>query len=601
MNRWTKRTRGIIAMVGIVSAAVATVGITPSLAGWTRQEYVHGAASTLDCGSTGSFNTQAWGQMIAGGVAGHPLDSHLAGLLGVTTTSGNPHSSASGGSGSGVLSYLGNDAWASDLAIGALNSIDLGAGVTIPLGADLGADTQYARATRGGLAIGASGALTSLGGGAVELSSPTSATPGTGSLSLGTALSATIGKELAGRATQLANASVSIGALGSTAQLDSCAVIWQKLTEASAVARNYVLAKLGMQFTSSLVSQDLNTAVTGAVGTLGTTLNGLQTTASNVVDTTVNGALTGVLGATSGIVSLTQGGPTAVKVGVTFDMTPVLALLNSTIGTGGPVTINLHTGEIDVNLAALGGFASLNGLPANTNLLGSHALSNLTADVVSLINTFLTTTVNSAITAAITAAHVQVSITTSIHAVVHILVPLSIDVATVDVEVAGSLGQFLQPATNGVPTVSVTKTDVLGVSDTLSALGINLDGILSPVITALTSSVTGTIVPALVTDVLTPLLSTATSAASTAVTNLATGTLVSGILTSLGGVVTVIGHAIDLTVNAQPDAAGPVGSPEATTSGEYFESALHIGVLDTVDNSSALSLFFGSSAVGPNS
>jgi hypothetical protein len=62
----------------------------------------------------------------------------------------------------------------------------------------------------------------------------------------------------------------------------------------------------------------------------------------------------------------------------------------------------------------------------------------------------------------------------------------------------------------------------------------------------------------------------------------------------------VIGDAVQLTVNAEPDQANPVGSPETPVAGEFFESALKIGVLTGVGGTSALDLFLGSSAVGPN-
>ena len=87
---------------------------------------------------------------------------------------------------------------------------------------------------------------------------------------------------------------------------------------------------------------------------------------------------------------------------------------------------------------------------------------------------------------------------------------------------------------------------------------------------------------------------------TSAITTLNTTTL-APVYAALGGVVTVIGQALEVTINAEPDVAiGSVGAPETPVAGKFFESALHVGVLDTVDGSSALSVFLGSSAVGPN-
>jgi hypothetical protein len=65
-------------------------------------------------------------------------------------------------------------------------------------------------------------------------------------------------------------------------------------------------------------------------------------------------------------------------------------------------------------------------------------------------------------------------------------------------------------------------------------------------------------------------------------------------------VVDVIGDAVQLTVNAQPDQPNAVGYPQAPVPGRFFESALQVGVLNGVGGTAVLSLYLGSSSVGPN-
>jgi hypothetical protein len=590
----TRKTKALLALVSSVAVMVAAFGVAPSLAGWTRTEYDHGPVAPLNCSSGTPYTTTSWAQEIAGQVAGIPLDSHLAGVLGLTATSGTPHSTATGGAGSSGLTYLGSDAWDSDLQIGALDSISLGAGVSLPLSQNTGAETQFARATTTGVATGASGAITTGGGGLVTLQTPTSTTPGVGSVGLDSALSATVGDELAGNASELSDASLDIGALGSITTLDSCNALWQGMTDAASVVRSYVLSKLGLDFSSSAVSE-VATDATNAVGAVGTSLNTLQPNGTIVSTGAVTTALTNAISSTTSPLGLTIGGPTSVTTGVSFNLAPALSVLTSTI-TDGPVSLNLSTGQVSVDLAALAGYASLNSLPANTRLINSTTLASLTTDINDAIDTAVTGTLETAIVDALDSATVTVGVTTDVKLV-------GIDAATLTMTISGSADQFLDPGTAGEPTVSISKADVAGAAGLLAIplglLHLSLDDVLSTVTSNLVAPLDADLVPAIASAVLTPVLTTATSDVSSAMTTLENTTLAPA-LAALGTVVGVLGDALEITVNAEPDVAGSVGAPETATTGEYFESAVHIGVLDTVDSSSTLGLFLGSSAVGPN-
>jgi hypothetical protein len=114
----------------------------------------------------------------------------------------------------------------------------------------------------------------------------------------------------------------------------------------------------------------------------------------------------------------------------------------------------------------------------------------------------------------------------------------------------------------------------------------------TPLLTGLVPAIAGV----LQTNVLTPATADVTSAVGT----LASTTL-APVFATLDSVVDVIGKAVQVTVNAQPDQPGGVGYPEPAATGEVFESALAIGVLDLKPTSSpTLGLYLGSSAVGPD-
>ena len=601
----SRRMKSVIAVATSAVAMLVAVGITPSLASWTDTEFDHGAVAPLDCATSADFTTQAWGQELAGQVAGIPLDNHLAGALGITVNSGIPKSSATGGAGSAGLTYLTNDAWASNLQVGALNSIDLGAGVTLPIGQNLGVETQYGRATTGGVATGASGAVTTSGDGLVSLDTPTSATPGVGSVSLGSALSSIVGTQLSGDVTQLANASLTVGALGSTTQVDSCNALWQGQTDAAAVIRHYVLAKLGLTFDSSLIGTatstalgSVNTVTKASNATLATALNSLQPLGA-VTGTTLNSVtstLSGLLPASLGGFGVSLGSPTTVQVGVTFDPSSVLSLLNSTL-TAGPVSINLATGEIDADIAGLGSL-DLNALPPNTNLITPAMLTTLTTDLTTAIANFVTNTIAPALSATLNSAHVTVDIASQV--ALDLGLAGTFNVVALGITASGSLGNFLQPATYGEPTVGATVTsDATGpVLTLLGDLGLNLSTLTGALTGDLSAGAVSTVLGLVDSGVLAPVLTNATTAVAAAVNSLQTA--LSAVSASLGTVVGVLGDAVQLTVNAEPDQANPVGSPETAVAGEYFESALKIGVLNGVGGTSALDLFLGSSAVGPN-
>jgi len=587
-----RRGKAIVAIVSASAVAIAGFGIAPSLAGWTRTEYANGPVSSLNCATGTSFTTNAWAQEIAGQVAGVGVDPSLAGVAGISVQSGSPHSTVTNGLGASGLSYLGGDAWDSALVAGALNSISLGASLTLPLSQNTGAETQFASATKAGVATGASGAITTAGGGLVSLQSPSASTPGVGSIDLESALSATLGQKLGAAAGNLADASLSVGALGSETSLDSCDSLWQGMSDAASVVRSYVLARLGLNLTSPLVGTtvtDATTAVTGLTGTL----NLLQPAGTAVTATSVLTALTNAIqNTTSPLFTLGQTGTPLITLGMTFNPATAESVLTSTT-TVGPVSINLATGTITVDLAQLSGFSSLNSQPVNTKLLSAAALSSLVGDIDSAISAAITVTLKNAILTTLNSATVVAMVNTQ-------LTLAGIPAANLTVTISGTAAQFVNPGANGEPTVGTATVDLSSTALTLLLGALNLNTVLGTILGNLVSPLLADLVPALAVAVVSPVLSSAGTDVASAIATLNATTL-APVYSAFGAVVTVLGQAVEVTINAQPDApAGAVGSPEPATTGELFESALQIGVLDTVNSSSTLSLFLGSSAVGPD-
>jgi hypothetical protein len=594
-----RKTKAIIAVVSSVAAVVAAIGVVPSLAGWTHTEVDHGSLASLGCSTPGTFASQAWGQEIAGEVANISLDSHLAGVLGITVNSGIPSSTAIGGAGTHGLTSLGNDAWSSDLQVGALNAIDLGAGVTLPISSNLGVETQYGRATSTGIATGASGAVTTAGDGLVSLGTVDSSTPGVGSIDLDTALSAAIGNKLGGDVSELADASLDVGALGSTTSVDSCNDLWAGLSDATQVARKYVLAKLALNFSSAAVGAAVTDTKT-SVNTLQTQLNGLESNGSLLGLGTVTSALTTAISSSTSLVGVSIGAPTTATASVTFDLSSVLNDLTGSVSDG-PVTVNLGTGAVTVDLAKLYDISrtDLNGLGPNTSLLSPALVTALEGDAVGAITGFLNGKLQTDLTAVLDAASVDVEVAT------HIKV-IGIDTASLDIHITGSLGQFVDPAHNGGnPTIVVDPAvPVAGAATALAlvlgTLGISLTALLSDVTSGLVTPLLTGLVPAIAGVLQTNVLTPATADVTSAVGTLASTTL-APVFATLDSVVDVIGKAVQVTVNAQPDQPGGVGYPEPAATGEVFESALAIGVLDLKPTSSpTLGLYLGSSAVGPD-
>jgi len=189
----------------------------------------------------------------------------------------------------------------------------------------LGAVNQAAIARSSGSAVGASGAVTDSGAIAVDGQNDVPAANAT--LDLGGLLASTLGAGLGA----LTDADLNVGALAASAK--------QASGHNGKQSGDYRIAQLTLSLKSPLLS--------GVLGTVTPQLTGLQGQ--------VNGAI-GTLGLLGGLVTISD--------------LPDFAM-DTTLGGTGPVSVNLTTGAITVNVEALlqSLGLDLNNLPPNTELM----------------------------------------------------------------------------------------------------------------------------------------------------------------------------------------------------------------------------------------
>lgn len=596
MNIRSVRSR-LVAVAGVLATALAAAfAISPASANWQDVEYDHAPVTAMNCSSGTGFDTSAWGRVLSGTLGSIPLDPVLA-VRGITASNLAP-STASVASGASPSTALGNDAWSSALDVHALSALAVGAGVTLPLNSGTGIYTQYARATAAGQSTGASGALTSAGGGLVSLDAPTGTPPVIGELSLSTILDAVVAEELgAGLADRLADLGVEIGAVGAKADSDACAAAWSSTADpASFIDRDYLLSSIGLRLKSSILGA-LTGAVAGSMTSTETTLDALLAPGTSITGAalgTLTSALTPILSINVLGIPLSSGGVSSVKIGVDFDLQPVRDLLSGVL-TSGAVRIDLATGTISADLAGANGLVDLNTLAPNSPLLTPTTVTKLVQDVTDAVGGLLSGPVASALSTAVYNARVTVEVVAGLKA-------LGITVIDLAIGLDGTLGAFTGASGYGVVTPAVVATALPNLLSVLDPLGlglINVNGLLSGVSSSLAGPLVSTFVPALAGAVLNGVLSSAQAAVASSLDQLSTTTL-PPLFAEFTPVFTLLQRVLTVTVNAQPDQPGSVGFPDGTVPGRYFVSAVKVGVISPSTADSLLALFFASASVGPN-
>jgi len=254
-------------------------------------------------------------------------------------------------------------------------------GVPIPLTiADAGVISQYAQASQAGSSRAAAGAVTDQG--AIDLD-PTASAPE----SLTFDLSNLLGDDIT---SSVANATLTTGVNTATANLEA----------GGAAQGDYNIAGLQANLTSPVVA-DLSNSILASVTDLEGTVD------ENLGD---GGSLSTGLTATLGTLGVVD-----VAVNADVDLAPTVQNVieeNNILGADGPVQVNLSTGVISVDIAAVleANGRDLNDLAPGEQIINSELVDFITADVDELVNGLLSE-VQDAVTTALQSTDLTVSAT----------------------------------------------------------------------------------------------------------------------------------------------------------------------------------------------
>lgn len=574
------------AAVGLVVATLAPATMTD--AAWTDQEWAHAPVTTLDCSIADGLTSQSTGRVLSGTLVGESLDP-VIGLSGIVVENdGDASSALPAGS-----APVGVDAYSAPLAvqaIGGLISTELG--LPLPLDAGTGSYAQYGQALPDGTSTGAAGVVTDQG--AVDLDAARNGSaPRLGTLRLSDLPGA--GAALGG----IADLSLEIGAIASSATLDGCAAEWSGT--ATALTRDYLVAGLDLGFASPAVAT-LNGAATDAVSTLLTGVDGLLANAEAALSTAVVNGLTTLLNGLITTPGLSLGQVSVTASTVTLNPAPLLAVLEEPL-TDGVVTVDLDAGTLSVDLAALAGEVhqssdGLNGLDPNTPVISAEVLTALLDRVGRLLRDPATETgllydLERAAAKMVLDAQVHIAADATIRAQVLLV---TLDAADVGVTIDATVGDLIAEP----PHAEVGVTAAVLNGGLLGSLLAPVNELVATILSSLGGSIEQTLLPTLGAVLRTTLVEPATGLIGTMTTTLVSA--VSAALGTLDSELELTSQLVSITVNAQPDQPPGPAPPYPIDAGEYAVSALRIGVVDgpAAGAASILALFLASSTVGPN-
>jgi len=588
----TRRLVGTLAgVVAITVSAATSITAAPTDASWLDAEWDSSTIGTLDCGPDGSpFTTRASGKLLGGSLAGIDLDdlAELDGISGVNDASGVAITPPPPQSNS-----LGENAYANPLTVTALSTLQASLGdlLLLPLNADLGVDNSYVQVDSDGTSTGATGAVSNSGAIQTTASQPGPNPPTFATLQLSTIVQSALGQSLSTVVSGLADASLDVGAVASSATLDACAATWTG-SIVSSLQRQYAVAGVDLDLTSPTVGT-LVTNTSSVITGLDGTVEGLAGNAGVLSSLTTG--LTGQLNTLLNTLGLGLGSITISNLTVGIDLDDVNGLLDDTISDdAGIVSVDLVTGRISVDLDGLLGAAygttGINGLPANTQLLiNDEILNALTAATTEALVNWVDD-LEGAIRAALE------SMTVSAKVVVNVLQGSGPPVASITLTIPEV---SLAALTAGTPLVTTS----------ISLAG----GAACSVVTAILCGLLNTLAGGLAANVSASLGTALNSALFTPVTGVLATTR-TALLALTTPVVTLVSNATDvlfgedsllsLTANAQnspnpandnPEPAWTVDGPDAATrsTGQYDVAALRLTAVGT-----AVQLDLARSSVG---
>jgi hypothetical protein len=583
-------------MVGLTVAVVLGVaGVVPSGASWTDREYVASPVQAVLCTDAGSGTSAASGRLFGGTLGATDLDS-IASVRGVTATNDGTTTTPT----PSTATSLGSGAYINPLSVSALSTIDadLGPALQLPLTTDAGALNQYARAASDTTSTGAAGAVSNSGGISATQRIPGAELPHFATLDLGQLVQSVAGASLSSLVTGITGAQLGLGAVASSAQLSGCTTQWQGIS--AGLVRRYAIA--GMDATLS------SPAVSSLATTTDTALDAL---AGQLIAVAGDSALLSSLG--SGILlklkpalsTLGTGTPT-VTVTLTPDFSAVTTLLSTPItDSSGLFSISPSSGTVTLDLDALVGPAYLsspqvNGLAPNSRLLiNATAATALETAMTSALAAWVSSVI-AAVDAALAAVAVDLDLTVPVSA-------LGVAVGTLSVHTNDlTLAQLLA----GAPGVTAGIDQSAGLCS-IALVGATLCGLVTTVLGGLTPGLLAT-VGASVGGTLQTALAPTSATVSALGTNLAgaTSSLVStldGGLTGLFGAdgvaelwANVQNRPDPAETNAGPEPSWAAGLPGPSTdpfgTGRYDVAALRM----TIRGSTTTGLDLARSSVGSN-
>lgn len=391
-----------------------------------------GTIGTVDCSAQASGEAIGRGTLLSGTILDKDL-ADVAEIRGVTVTSADgaiwwdPSGAQPADPGDGTARANPLDAHALQVV-----NADLTGVLRIPVDTGTGAYGQYGRAQPNAKSAGAAGLVGDSG--AIDLNpTPGHARPQLATLSV-SGFVAGAGLDSVSEVIQdLTDATLRIGAVAATAELDGCEAPWADEIYRH-LSRDYFIAGIETDLTSPLVAQ-IGTDVADTASTLDTTLTNLEDDAG--LKTALATILTGSINVL-GLAAL--GTPTIGKVGLDTNLAAVTDLVTSPINLDRLGTVSIPDGTARIDLASLLGPAygasdGLNGLPPNTELLINTEQTNpLTTSLSGALINGLAPTINEALDAAIAA--VDVTIALSVPVSVSAPVIGTVSVGSVDVTIA---------------------------------------------------------------------------------------------------------------------------------------------------------------------
>lgn len=588
---------GRIVAAGLVTTMAATVLVTPSAAAWLAQEFDYASVGVIDCATTTAYESTASGRFLSANLVGVPLPT-IAAIddVQVTVVDGQPDQVSPAGA-----TPLGNHAYSNPLSVSVLNdalTADLSGLLLLPLDTSTGVLNQYAQALTSGDSTGAAGAI--LDSGAVNLEPTLTGpqAPSIATLSLENVITSVLGTGGAGFVGEVTALDLQLGAVAGIATLDACVADYAD-TLVGSLVRDYLIASLALQLDSPLVG-DLTTAVSIAVTGLETQLNSLTDEQSPGLVTGITSGLTTLLGS---LLTDLQIGAIDVALTANWDFSAVTALLDDTISdAGGLVEIDLATGLVSVNLAALvDPVNGLNGAAPNTEVLINATMITQLENAISSALGAWAADVGTALDAALDAITLSGSVTI-------MLQTLGLDVAQVGLTLTGaSLASLI--TNSETPPAAVITVDALGLIECppniiTNPVGYAVSVIVCPLLDTLTTTLTGGlqgVVGTAVMDLLTA-ITTDLGANLDTLTDVTTSPLVELLSLLTSGLLGVDGVA-SLLINVQNDPL--TGNPEpgdwaAIPNGQYDVAALRLGVLGLLGTGQDVDVVLATGSVGPN-